>query len=104
MSICSGCGGVVGRDCYDPVMCEMIAIDMQHRHDAETALTESEAATLAGLRDGSLVAVPRAVGIDFGASPSRTIVTRTVWKDGRLQQTEIPMEEFLAAAQEPGHE
>lgn len=64
------------------------------------------AATLAGLRDGSLVAVPRepTVGIDFASSPSRVIVTRTVWKGGRLQQTEIPMEEFFTAEQEPGHE
>lgn len=62
------------------------------------------AATLAGLRDGTLVAVPRETGMDFGASPSRTIAVRMVWKDGLLQQTEIPMEEFLAAAKDVRHD
>ena len=62
------------------------------------------AATLSALRSGEMVAVPRETGMDFGASPSRTIAVRMVGKDGLLQQTEIPMEEFLAAAKDVRHD
>lgn len=31
MSICNGCGGVVGRDCFNPQECEWISRDMQQR-------------------------------------------------------------------------
>jgi len=31
MSICNGCGGVVGRDCFNPSECEWIAQDMERR-------------------------------------------------------------------------
>jgi len=57
VSTCHGCGGVVGRDCYNPVECEMIAREMQHQHDEATALTPEEASTLASLRAGEMVAV-----------------------------------------------
>jgi len=26
--ICNGCGGVVGRDCYNPIECEQITVQM----------------------------------------------------------------------------
>lgn len=35
MSFCHGCGGVVGRDCFNPQECEWIARDMQARAAAE---------------------------------------------------------------------
>lgn len=31
MSICNGCGGVVGRDCFNPQECEWISQDMARR-------------------------------------------------------------------------
>lgn len=31
MSTCNGCGGVVGRDCFNPQECEWISHDMQQR-------------------------------------------------------------------------
>ena len=68
MSICHGCGGVVGRDCYNPAECEMIARDMQRQHDEKNALTADELATLAGLRAGTLVAVPSEPTPDFWPS------------------------------------
>jgi uncharacterized protein YceH (UPF0502 family) len=34
MAICNGCGGVVGRDCFNPQECEWIARDQErHRHE-----------------------------------------------------------------------
>ena len=77
-----------------------------HRQRAIQALVALgiPAATLSALRSGEMVAVPRETGMDFRASPSRTIAVRMVWKDGLLQQTEIPMEEFLAAAKDVRHD
>lgn len=59
VSICHGCGGVVGRDCYNPVECEMIARDMQRQHDEATALTAEEVSALESLRAGTHALVPR---------------------------------------------
>lgn len=40
MAICNGCGGVVGKDCFNPQECEWIAHDQErhlHRqHDLES--------------------------------------------------------------------
>ena len=35
MTICNGCGGVVGRDCFNQSECEWIARDMEQRATAE---------------------------------------------------------------------
>lgn len=35
MATCNGCGGVVGRDCYNPQECEWISRDIEARHMAE---------------------------------------------------------------------
>ena len=43
MSICRGCGGVVGRDCYNPQECEWISRDMEMRYVAEQYATPQEA-------------------------------------------------------------
>ena len=37
MAICSGCGGVVGRDCFNPQECEWIARDQERRYMMEQA-------------------------------------------------------------------
>lgn len=37
VSHCNGCGGIVGRDCYNPQECELIAQDMQYHAAAESA-------------------------------------------------------------------
>jgi hypothetical protein len=34
--ICPGCGGVVGRDCWNPQECEWISRDMAARHAAQS--------------------------------------------------------------------
>lgn len=31
MATCNGCGGIVGRDCFNPSECEWIARDMERR-------------------------------------------------------------------------
>jgi hypothetical protein len=36
--ICGGCGGLVGRDCFNPQECEWITRDMQMRAERERAL------------------------------------------------------------------
>lgn len=33
MSTCHGCGGVIGRDCFDPSECSMIARDKASQFD-----------------------------------------------------------------------
>lgn len=34
MAICNGCGGVIGRDCFNPQECEWITQDQErHRHE-----------------------------------------------------------------------
>lgn len=35
MSTCNGCGGVVGRDCFNPQECEWISHQQEARHMAE---------------------------------------------------------------------
>lgn len=30
MSICQGCGGIVGRDCYNPIECYQISLQDAH--------------------------------------------------------------------------
>jgi hypothetical protein len=37
MSICNGCGGRVGRDCFNPQECEWISRDIEARAMAEQA-------------------------------------------------------------------
>lgn len=39
MSTCKGCGGTVGRDCFNPQECEWISSDQQRRH-VEQQFTE----------------------------------------------------------------
>lgn len=43
MSICNGCGGVVGRDCYNPQECEWISRDMEARRMAEQYAPDTSA-------------------------------------------------------------
>lgn len=105
MSTCPGCGGIVGRDCYNPVECQQIARDMQmnewERQSAEVALTPAEAAALARIREGWVV-VPREpiVGVDFGSDTSATAVMRVHWENGAMKYTTIQSEEYFAAAPE----
>jgi hypothetical protein len=40
--ICPGCGGIVGRDCWNPEECEWISRDMEMRAAAEHVLRERE--------------------------------------------------------------
>lgn len=42
MSLCRGCGGVVGRDCWNPQECEWISRDMEARAAAERVLYERD--------------------------------------------------------------
>lgn len=35
MSTCAGCGGVIGRDCFNPQECEAITRDMAARYEAQ---------------------------------------------------------------------
>lgn len=36
-SVCNGCGGIVGRDCFNPSECEWIARQQEAQHIAEMA-------------------------------------------------------------------
>lgn len=38
MKICNGCGGYVGRDCFNPIECEQIARNMNY--DAQSQIQE----------------------------------------------------------------
>lgn len=35
MATCNGCGGLVGRDCFNPQECEWISQDMERRRQEE---------------------------------------------------------------------
>lgn len=58
MITCTGCGGIVGRDCFSPQRCELKSLDQQRRAtksgadariaDLETALRAAQA-TIGGL-------------------------------------------------------
>ena len=37
MATCNGCGGIVGRDCFNPSECEWIARDMERREAMQQA-------------------------------------------------------------------
>lgn len=39
MATCNGCGGVIGRDCFNPVECEQIALSID-RDYARSAMEE----------------------------------------------------------------
>jgi len=41
MAICNGCGGVVGRDCFNPPECEWISEDMRRREWESAARSEA---------------------------------------------------------------
>lgn len=43
MSTCPGCGGVVGRDCWNPQECEWISRDMERRHHEEQGARQADA-------------------------------------------------------------
>jgi hypothetical protein len=42
MSVCRGCGGEVGRDCFNPEECEWISRDIERRSAEERALATRE--------------------------------------------------------------
>lgn len=42
MGCCPGCGGVVGRDCFNPSECEWIARDMEARALAQRQIEQDE--------------------------------------------------------------
>ena len=50
MSICNGCGMVIGRDCFNPQECEWISRDIEMRATAEQYTTPIEQ-QLAELRE-----------------------------------------------------
>ncbi len=50
MSICKGCGMVIGRDCFNPQECEWISRDIEMRATAEQYTSPIEQ-QLAELRD-----------------------------------------------------
>lgn len=50
MSICNGCGMVIGRDCFNPQECEWISRDIEMRATAEQYISPIEQ-QLAELRD-----------------------------------------------------
>ena len=45
--ICNGCGGVVGRDCFNPVECEWISHSMDMEEAVERERKRNEAQQLA---------------------------------------------------------
>lgn len=55
MATCNGCGGVVGRDCFNPSECEWIAQDMERRE----AMQQAESVA----RDAARQAVNEQLGI-----------------------------------------
>lgn len=50
MATCNGCGGVVGRDCWNPIECEQIAHQMEQDQrmsvDQRVSSLEQEVAEL----------------------------------------------------------
>jgi hypothetical protein len=42
MSVCRGCGGVVGRDCWNPQECEWISRDMEVNYRQGEIARQSE--------------------------------------------------------------
>jgi hypothetical protein len=42
MSVCPGCHGVVGRDCFNPQECEWISRDMEMRAFAEQEIARRD--------------------------------------------------------------
>lgn len=42
MSVCRGCGGIVGRDCFNPPECEWITRQMEADAAVERALRDRE--------------------------------------------------------------
>ena len=46
MSICNGCGGVVGRDCFNPGECEWIARDIERRQMQESVSQAARSAAI----------------------------------------------------------
>jgi hypothetical protein len=60
MSACHGCGGVVGRDCFNPIECQMIAREMEWQRDQQDMQTAAEAiAAVQAERDAALAEVAR---------------------------------------------
>ena len=51
--ICNGCGGVVGRDCWNPPECEWISRDMAMHHEGQEiqSLRQIKDELLAALKD-----------------------------------------------------
>jgi hypothetical protein len=67
MSTCNGCGGVVGRDCYNPQECEWISRDQQARalareyaqpDDDRISALEAEVSELRAIIAATLPAAP----------------------------------------------
>jgi hypothetical protein len=42
MSLCNGCNGVVGRDCFNPTECEQIAAQLWHHQEYASQASEVE--------------------------------------------------------------
>lgn len=63
MSTCPGCGGIVGRDCFNPIECASISesIEQQHRAMAYNANQEVERLKI---KLNRLLVILTAAGID----------------------------------------
>jgi len=78
MATCNGCGGVVGRDCYNPSECEWIAQDMERQE----AMRQAESVA----RDAAREAVNEQSGVSlrdyFAAKAMQAAATNPAGADG----------------------
>ena len=51
MATCNGCGGTVGRDCFNPQECEWISRDIEARHYAQQYAEHQEYEAVASLEN-----------------------------------------------------
>jgi hypothetical protein len=78
MATCNGCGGIVGRDCYNPQECEWISRDQQARAMArEYAQPESERI---GALEAEVAEMRAIIATQFAAQQTRDDVVEAAAK------------------------
>lgn len=77
MALCNGCGGVVGRDCYNPQECEEICRSKAEQYDIACA----EGQELAEMLELAWGIIANAHGGDWSSATTEWQQAAARWRD-----------------------
>lgn len=87
MSVCAACGGVIGRDCFNPTECMAITRDMAQRFQEQEQTQPGEADAIIATLTGQVAALREALTrIDRDAEAFRLMLVQDEAKGRSISQ------------------